>query len=118
MKIKPIQEAPPNKTTTKALLKGADEEGTYLEITENIDDVKDLYFAIQKHLTDMDKVAAEHYEGCNLSAGPVILGPISCCYNTKKGYIMIVTTGCVIKWLGEIYTEGEILGIIKDREMI
>jgi len=111
MKIKPIQEAPPNKTTTKILLKGADEEGTYLEVTEDITNIQDLYFEIQGFMQQLknmnDKV-------------PVSSDPVSCCYNTKKGYIIIVTIGCVVKWLDRIYTEGETLGIIKDkdREMI
>ena len=115
MKIKPIQEAPPNKTTTKTLLKDADELGTYLEVTEDIADIRDLYFAIkefmqQQQLINMDnKVPVSYYNSS---------GPISCCYSTKKGYIIIVTVGCVVKWLDKIYTEGETLGIIKDREMI
>jgi len=104
MKIRPILEAPPNKTTTKILLKGVENPTTYLEIEEDINDVKELYFEIEKFIEKLK----------NIDNG---VG-ISCYYSIKDGYILKVSEGCAIKWLNKIYTEGEVLGIIKDKEMI
>lgn len=44
--------------------------------------------------------------------------PIEYGYQRKTGYVMRVAEGCAVKWNETMYCEGDVLGVIKDKEMI
>lgn len=100
MELKAIHESPPNKTATKALLN--DEECNYLEITEDVDDIQLLDHLIITFL------AAKEVK---------VFSPIKYNYYDKC-YTAFVANSYVIKWNNKIYNAGDIIGTIKDREMI
>ena len=77
---------------------------SYLEVEEDIKDVKDLYFEITQFMDNIGNMD---------DAFPVCYG-----YERKLGYVMKVSEGCAIKWDGIIYCEGDVLGVVKDKEMI
>ena len=104
MKIQRIQVAPTNKVTTKILLRDAKVASSYLQVDEHFKDVKELYFAVVQF---MDNI------GTLDDAFPITYG-----YERKMGYIMRLAEGWAIKWNETMYCEGDVLGIVKDKEMI
>lgn len=103
MKLKTIQESPANKTATKSLLNNS--KYMYLEITEDIDDIQILDHLIMRFLST--------------EKGSMCFGPIGYNYNDNdNSYIAFVTDNWVVKWNNIMYDAGDIIGTIKDREMI